>query len=73
MATAAPEITDVDAVAERTVGYLSGAAVSAMVHLGDQLGLYRTLADHGPATSSQLAATSPDVSSTRTPCAPART
>lgn len=57
MATAAPEITVLDAVAERTVGYLSGAAVSAMVHLGDQLGLYRTLAEVGPATSSQLAAT----------------
>jgi 2-polyprenyl-3-methyl-5-hydroxy-6-metoxy-1,4-benzoquinol methylase len=56
MATATQDPSDVDALAERAVGYLSGAAVSALVCLGDQLGLYRALADVGPATSSELAA-----------------
>lgn len=56
MATATQKPIDLDALAERAVGYLSGAAVSALVCLGDQLGLYRALADVGPATSGELAA-----------------
>jgi 2-polyprenyl-3-methyl-5-hydroxy-6-metoxy-1,4-benzoquinol methylase len=55
MATAAKSALDLDALAELAVGYLSGAAVSALVCLGDQLGLYRALADISPATSSELA------------------
>jgi 2-polyprenyl-3-methyl-5-hydroxy-6-metoxy-1,4-benzoquinol methylase len=56
MSTTMHDTVDVDTLAECAVGYLSGAAVSALVCLGDQLGLYRELADIGPATSSELAA-----------------
>jgi 2-polyprenyl-3-methyl-5-hydroxy-6-metoxy-1,4-benzoquinol methylase len=37
-------------------GSLGGAMTSAMVYLGDRLGLYGALAEHGPATSEELAA-----------------
>jgi 2-polyprenyl-3-methyl-5-hydroxy-6-metoxy-1,4-benzoquinol methylase len=37
-------------------GALGGAMTSAMVYLGDRLGLYRTLAELGSATSAELAA-----------------
>jgi 2-polyprenyl-3-methyl-5-hydroxy-6-metoxy-1,4-benzoquinol methylase len=37
-------------------GALGGAMTSAMVHLGDRLGLYRALAAAGSATSAELAA-----------------
>jgi 2-polyprenyl-3-methyl-5-hydroxy-6-metoxy-1,4-benzoquinol methylase len=37
-------------------GSLGGAMTSAMVCLGDRLGLYRALAEHGAATSDELAA-----------------
>ena len=36
-------------------GALSGAATTAMVVLGDELGLYRALADAGPVTPAELA------------------
>ncbi|MCH2171399.1 methyltransferase domain-containing protein [Myxococcota bacterium] len=36
-------------------GHLSGAMTSAMIYLGDHLGLYRALNDIGPANSPQLA------------------
>ncbi len=36
-------------------GALSGAVTSAMIHLGDRLGLFRALAGAGPQTSHQLA------------------
>lgn len=48
-----PDGTEV--VADRAMGYLAGAAISAMVYLGDQLGLYRALRGAGPLTSAQLA------------------
>jgi hypothetical protein len=51
MATATQDPIDIVALADRAVGYLSGAAASALVCLGDQLGLYRALADVGPARS----------------------
>lgn len=35
---------------------MTGAATTAMVAVGDQLGLYRALADGGPATQDELAA-----------------
>lgn len=41
--------------AREVFGALSGAMTSAMIYLGDQLGLYRTLADAGAVTSDQLA------------------
>lgn len=43
------------AYAKRTFGHLEGAMTSAMIYLGDQLGLYRALAGAGPLTSSELA------------------
>jgi len=39
----------------RLLGAMTGAATTAMVALGDQLGLYRALADGGPATPEELA------------------
>jgi 2-polyprenyl-3-methyl-5-hydroxy-6-metoxy-1,4-benzoquinol methylase len=46
----------VEELADKAIGYLSGAAVSALVYLGDQLGLYRALRDAGRVTSAELAA-----------------
>lgn len=46
----------VDEVSDRAIGYLAGAAIAAMVYVGDQLGLYRALREGGPATSTELAA-----------------
>jgi len=40
----------------RLIGAMTGAATTAMVAVGDQLGLYRALADGGPATHGELAA-----------------
>jgi 2-polyprenyl-3-methyl-5-hydroxy-6-metoxy-1,4-benzoquinol methylase len=37
------------------LGAMTGAATTAMVAVGDQLGLYRALADGGPATPGELA------------------
>lgn len=56
MPAATRDAVDIDTLAERAVGYLAGAAVSAQVVLGDQLGLYRALAEAGPVTSTALAA-----------------
>jgi 2-polyprenyl-3-methyl-5-hydroxy-6-metoxy-1,4-benzoquinol methylase len=44
------------ATIERVFGLLGGAVVSGMIYLGDRLGLYRALADGGPATAAELAA-----------------
>src|SRR4030095_9127812 len=41
--------------AKHVFGALSGAMTSAMICLGDRLGLYRALANDGPANSSELA------------------
>jgi 2-polyprenyl-3-methyl-5-hydroxy-6-metoxy-1,4-benzoquinol methylase len=46
----------VDEVTDKAIGYLSGAGVSALVYLGDRLGLYRALRGSGPSTSAELAA-----------------
>lgn len=40
---------------QKVFGLLSGAAISAMIHLGDRLGLYRALHGAGPVTSEGLA------------------
>ncbi len=45
----------VKASGERVFGYLKGMAVSAMVYLGDKLGLYRAMSGAGPLTTEQLA------------------
>lgn len=49
---------EIEATADRAIGYLSGAAISALVLLGDQLGLYRALREAGPVMSTELAARS---------------
>jgi SAM-dependent methyltransferase len=41
---------------EKVYGHLSGAMVSGMIYLGDQLGLYRALQNAGTTTSAELAA-----------------
>jgi 2-polyprenyl-3-methyl-5-hydroxy-6-metoxy-1,4-benzoquinol methylase len=45
----------VKAGGERIFGYLKGMGVSAMIYLGDKLGLYRALDGAGPVTSEELA------------------
>jgi 2-polyprenyl-3-methyl-5-hydroxy-6-metoxy-1,4-benzoquinol methylase len=45
----------VEEVAEKAIGYLSGAAVAGLVYLGDQLGLYEAMRGAGPLTSRDLA------------------
>jgi SAM-dependent methyltransferase len=57
MATQAPPI-DHDKLMEllhRAVGDLGGVVGAAMVVIGDRLGLYRALAEGGPATAAELA------------------
>jgi 2-polyprenyl-3-methyl-5-hydroxy-6-metoxy-1,4-benzoquinol methylase len=46
----------IEEMADKAMGYLSGAGVSGLVYLGDRLGLYRALGESGPSTSAQLAA-----------------
>ncbi|UCE86048.1 MAG: methyltransferase domain-containing protein [Deltaproteobacteria bacterium] len=41
--------------ARHVFGLMSGATASAMIYLGDRMGLYRALRDGGPATSAELA------------------
>jgi len=42
----------------RVWGYKQGEVVSLMIHLGDRLGLYKTMAGTGPVSAAQLAAAS---------------
>jgi 2-polyprenyl-3-methyl-5-hydroxy-6-metoxy-1,4-benzoquinol methylase len=58
MTTGAPEPAKVEEMTDRTVNYLSGAAVAALTYLGDQLGLYRALHEAGRVTSAELASRS---------------
>ena len=58
MTTAALDAGKVEAMSDRTISYLSGACISAMVYLGDQLGLYRALHGAGQMTSKELASRS---------------
>jgi 2-polyprenyl-3-methyl-5-hydroxy-6-metoxy-1,4-benzoquinol methylase len=44
-----------DGVSDRVIGFLSGLAVSAMIHVGDRLRLYRLMREAGPMTSARLA------------------
>ena len=48
--------TDLNALVGRVLGDLGGAVSVPLVRIGDQLGLYRTLADIGPARAEDLAA-----------------
>jgi len=54
--TAAIDPAKVAEIGERTIGYLAGASVAALVYIGDQLGLYRALHGAGRVTSTELAA-----------------
>ncbi len=45
-----------DALAERVFGAILGSLDVQVMYIGDRLGLYRALADGGPATASELAA-----------------
>ncbi len=58
MTTDALDQKKVEEVADKAVGYLCGAGVSALAYLGDRLGLYRALRDAGPSTSTELASRS---------------
>ena len=40
----------------RMIGFMTGAAVCYSIWLGDELGLYRTMAAAGPATAAEIAA-----------------
>ncbi|HET8909715.1 MAG TPA: class I SAM-dependent methyltransferase [Ktedonobacterales bacterium] len=44
-----------EAFQKRVLDHLAGAYLVAMCYLGDRLGLFRSLAEHGPATSEALA------------------
>jgi SAM-dependent methyltransferase len=44
-----------DAFIERFLGYASGAFNIYAIYIGDRLGLYRALAEHGPSTAAELA------------------
>lgn len=48
------DVEALKAYAKQVFGLLDGAVTSALIHLGDRLGLYRELA-RGPATSEELA------------------
>jgi len=55
MTTNALDPKKVEEVTDKAIGYLSGAGVSALVYLGDRLGLYRALSESGASTSAELA------------------
>lgn len=42
-------------LADQVIGHLSGAGISAMIYIGDRLGLYRALRNEGAVTSEKLA------------------
>jgi SAM-dependent methyltransferase len=60
MVATQPEIdyTKTEAFAGKVLGDISGFMVSALAALGDRLGLFKDLAEHGPSTSAELAARS---------------
>src|SRR3954452_13778615 len=47
--------TELEQLIGKVIGDLGGTANAALVIVGDRLGLYRTLAEAGPATSHELA------------------
>jgi 2-polyprenyl-3-methyl-5-hydroxy-6-metoxy-1,4-benzoquinol methylase len=49
------DLAQVEAFAGKVLGDASGMAATIMASIGDRLGLFRSLAQGGPATSSQLA------------------
>src|SRR6185437_6779909 len=51
----APDPDEVDKFAFRVWSYKQGEMVSLLIHLGDRLGLYRSLDGAGPMTAQDLA------------------
>ena len=51
----AETVAQVELFAQQVLGALTGAATTAMVVLGDRLGLYAALAERGPSSSDELA------------------
>ena len=51
-----PDPDRIAALADEVLAHLSGATISAMIYIGDRLGLYRALRNAGPVTSKALAA-----------------
>jgi 2-polyprenyl-3-methyl-5-hydroxy-6-metoxy-1,4-benzoquinol methylase len=49
------DVEKLNEFSKRVFGLLNGAVTSALVHLGDELGLYRALANGGLASSAELA------------------
>jgi 2-polyprenyl-3-methyl-5-hydroxy-6-metoxy-1,4-benzoquinol methylase len=56
MTTAGPDAKKIEEITDKAIGYLAGAGVSALVYIGDRLGLYRALRELGPSTTAELAA-----------------
>ena len=56
MTTTDIDTTAVQAFAQQVAGLVTGGAATAMMVVGDRLGLYAALATSGPVTSTQLAA-----------------
>ncbi len=55
MNTRALDPAKLEEIANKAIGYLSGAGITGLVYLGDRLGLYRALRESGPSTSAELA------------------
>ena len=55
--TQAPDMKKLEQFMGQMVGYMTGGAMCFGVWLGDELGLYRTLTEVGPATADDVAAT----------------
>ena len=53
--TQAIDLDKAGKTAEQVFGYLGGALVSAMIYLGERMGLYQALRGTGPITSEELA------------------
>jgi 2-polyprenyl-3-methyl-5-hydroxy-6-metoxy-1,4-benzoquinol methylase len=51
----APDMEKTLEFLEHTMGYMQGAVVSALVYLGDKLGLYKAMQGAGPLTPDELA------------------
>ncbi|MGP6173239.1 methyltransferase domain-containing protein [Corynebacterium sp. A21] len=50
-----PDTAEVQQNVQKLLGHVTAAATTAMIVVGDRLGLYQALADHDPVTSRQLA------------------
>ena len=54
--TADVDQAKLDEFMHRMIGFMTGSAVCYGIWLGDELGLYRVLADGGPAPAAEIAA-----------------